>query len=215
MNPHWVVALIGHNVQTYSAFTSAANLLAGLYGDSWHSQDQIAQQIVNATYHVMKHNHPRNASVALRTSNMLAAVYQHAYEATMPQNSRRSLLQTTVPSHKLSAVFQSVADTVASVNKVLESLVQQAQIYATAPTAKGTADAMALLTSISKLAAVQQDDLASSITALSQEVLRGFASDSAGYDPSSALAAFKQVSKCAAQLPTFACTSRLPVIYYV
>lgn len=77
----------------------------------------------------------------------------------------------------------------------LQTLVDAARTAAASPDSAAAASLSpaALLTNISRLAAVQQGDMVAGIATLSSDISTGYAADPAGYDPTTKLAAFLQV----------------------
>jgi hypothetical protein len=83
------------------------------------------------------------------------------------------------------------AQVLAASNKQLQVLVSQIVAAGSSGNAASLAD---LSTQISKLAAVQQDEMTTSIATLASKIAGQYAADPSGYDPSLELAEFSDVS---------------------
>ena len=82
---------------------------------------------------------------------------------------------------------------VAAVNLQLQQLVLKAQSVAASGDAAAASQLTALRVSISKLAAVQQQDMVASIATLATDLATNFANNPS-YDPSAELTVFQNVS---------------------
>jgi hypothetical protein len=185
------VAVLASNAQTMSTFISTQKLMAGLLGDTTN-EDAVAKAVVAAAYNTIKAVDTTDASKTLTNKKNLITLYNATYYAlsnAMPAAGSRHLLQAAAgpTAAQLADLFGAVANTVSSTNTQVQ------QVVTTATTAaadtNSTIDTSDLLVNVSKVAAVQQDSLASDIGNLATQ----FAAD-----PTTNIATLQEVSLMAA-----------------
>jgi hypothetical protein len=160
-----LVAVLGSNTQTMSTFVSTQNLMMGLLG-STYGPDAVAQAVVTAAYSTFKAVDATNASKTLTTKDNLVMLYSATYQALTGASASasapgRHLLQSTLTPAELQNIFGAVANVVSSTNQDVQQVVNTAAAAAADPSS--TVDTSNLMVTVSKMAAVQQQSLASDI----------------------------------------------------
>ncbi|KAF6261862.1 hypothetical protein COO60DRAFT_711735 [Scenedesmus sp. NREL 46B-D3] len=149
-----------------STFVSAQNLMMGLLGNKY-GEDAVAQAVVAGAYRTFKVVDATNASKTLTTPANLVSMYSTTYQAltgaTAVATGRR-LLQSTMTPAQLQNIFGAVADVLSSTNQQVQQVVNTATEAAADPSS--TVDTANLMVTVSKMATVQQQSLASDISAL-------------------------------------------------
>eukprot|EP00882_Tetradesmus_deserticola_P028007 GHRQ01031169.1.p1 GENE.GHRQ01031169.1~~GHRQ01031169.1.p1 ORF type:complete len:693 (+),score=168.67 GHRQ01031169.1:263-2080(+) len=167
--PALLVAVLGSNTQTMSTFVSTQNLMMGLLGNTYGT-DAVAQAVVAGAYRTFKMVDATNASETLTASANLVSLYSTTYAAITSDpavTTGRHLLQSTMTSAQLQNIFGAVANVVSSTNQQVQQVVNTATVAAADPSS--TVDTSNLMVSVSKMAAVQQQSLASDVGTLATE----------------------------------------------
>jgi hypothetical protein len=182
------VAVLGSNTQTMSTFVSTQNLMMGLLG-SHVGPDAVAQAVVAAAYRTFKAVDSTNASKTLTAKDNLVSLYTATYEAltgAAVSAPGRHLLQSALSSAQLQSIFGAVANVVSSTNQEVQQVVNTASAAAADPTT--TVDTSNLMVTVSKMATVQQQSLASDIGTLATQYAA---------DPTTNIATLQEVSSMA------------------
>jgi hypothetical protein len=160
-----LVAVLASNTQTMSTFVATQNLMMGLVGTKYGA-DAVAAAVVSATYRTFKAVNPDNAAKTLTNQTHLVSLYRTTYQGLTGTavTAGRHLLQSTLTPEQLGNIFGAVADVVSSTNTQVQQVVNTATAAAADPTS--TVDTSNLMVDVSKLAAVQQQSLASDISSL-------------------------------------------------
>ncbi|KAI8470097.1 MAG: hypothetical protein J3K34DRAFT_421763 [Monoraphidium minutum] len=157
-----------------ATYSSSLELLEPLLG-SQASVDDIAAAVVGATYAKASEAWAEggDASAALTNVTIMSDLYARGYVSAQPAARRRAMRRLHDDAAALRSVeelkplFDAVAAVVAATNTLLQVIVAAAKQAA----AEGrTFDSMAALVQISAIAAVQQQDLAASISELAAKV---------------------------------------------
>jgi hypothetical protein len=159
-----LVAALASNAQTMSTFVSTQNLMTGLLGNSY-GEDTVAQAVVAAAYSTFMAVDSTNASKTLTTQEHLVSLYSAAYKTLTATStaSRRRMLSALSPT-ELQSLFGAVAGAVSTTNTQVQQVVNTAAAAAADPTI--TVDTSNLMVTVSKMATVQQESLASDISDL-------------------------------------------------